>query len=254
MSIWETRVRDFRSFVEDTGYDATKGVWSLTSNVWEQLGYSWDSPRYPQTEDHPVSGVSWEDAMAFCRWLTDQERRRGSIDVSAVFRLPTDTEWTLAAGDGRYPWGDTWPPPADTGNLAGREARDENWPGGTNAFGVLTGYEDGFPRTSPVGRFTANANGIYDLEGNALEWCDDWYRKEMNTAEVLHTWPRLADDGGGQRFRLQRGASCLDSLMDGFETSFRNRLHPQARYETRGFRCVLDETDGSRLASGKTGD
>jgi formylglycine-generating enzyme required for sulfatase activity len=84
-----------------------------------------------------------------------------------------------------------------------------------------------------------------------LEWCEDWYRKELNTEEVLNTWPALGEDGGGQTHRTLRGASCLDALILGFTSGYRVRLHPTARYVTRGFRCVWEDTE--ILASLETG-
>lgn len=164
--IWETRVQDFAAFVQATGYDATEGVYSLRQGNWGQYGDSWKSPGFPQGDTHPVVGVNEADAKAFCAWLTKQERAAGRLAADQEYRLPTDAEWTAAAGPDEFPWGKQWPPPRGAGNYAGNEARDGDWPSNWN---ILEGYSDGYARTAPVGSFTANRHGLYDLGGNVSE-------------------------------------------------------------------------------------
>lgn len=77
----ETRVRDFAAFVRATGYLA---------------GASWDDPRSAEHPNRPVVAVSWEDAMAFCRWLTETERHQKLLAGNHAYRLPTDAEWSRA--------------------------------------------------------------------------------------------------------------------------------------------------------------
>ena len=105
-SVWETRVQDYGVFVKETGRQLYK-------------------PSFPQEPTHPVVQVSWEDAVAFCVWLSKKEGRQ--------YRLPTDAEWSVAVGLGvekgstpyekalkvaGYPWGDAWPPPRGAGNYS----------------------------------------------------------------------------------------------------------------------------------------
>jgi len=167
-----------------------------------------------------VVNVSWEDAVAFCEWLTEKEREAGTITASQRYRLPTDHEWSCAVGIGDrenaaappqskddklgdiYPWGSQWPPPKNAGNYAASLKVDE------------------FECTSPVGRFPANASGLYDLGGNAWEWCEDLYRP-TSTARVL------------------RGGSWFSSARVRLRSAYRDRDVPRIRFDYFGFRVVL---------------
>ncbi len=190
--VWETRVRDYNTFVNET-----KRVW--------------DKPNFEQTPDDPAVNVSWEDAKAFCAWLSQKEGRQ--------YRLPTDQEWDAAVGNAKYPWGEAWPPPQGAGN-----------------YGVSN---DGFSKTSPVGSFAANAFGLFDMGGNAWEWCEDWYRASMHTAEAKREWPGLSDDGGGQRYRVLRGGSWAYDNPVTLRSSFREGFGSGNCSGNRGFRCVV---------------
>ena len=232
VSVWETRTRDFSSFVAATGHDATRGMSSLGGDRWRERGHSWRDPGFPQGPDHPVVGVSWEDAKAFCAWLTSGERLGGG----RAYRLPTDVEWSRAVGEGTYPWGEAWPPTEEAGNYAGEEARGADWPA---SMKTIPSWCDGWARTSPVGTFRANAYGLHDLGGNLWEWCEDYYRREMNSAEVLAAFPRTAEDGEGRKYRVARGGSWLDSDPLALRASTRRRGLPDLRVTAFGFRCVL---------------
>ena len=141
--------------------------------------------------------VSWEDATAFCEWLSRKEGK--------TYRLPTDHEWSGAVGIGDredpatlpkdkgatiegYPWGNQWPPPSGSGNFAGSEAEGVGWR-------CIEGYQDPFPFTAPVGSFELNHHGIKDLSGNVWEWCHDWY-DEGKTDRVLRggSWHSFEED------------------------------------------------------------
>ncbi len=214
-SIYETRLGDWRRYERDAGIPAVA------------------SPSFVQGDDHPFSRASRDDAEAFCRWLTRKERAEGLIGEDHEYRLPTDREWSLAAGlddppesspaelDGlaidQYPWGREFPPPGKVGNYAGAEA-----PRFLQERGVIEGFEDGFPYTAPVGSFPRNADGLFDLGGNVWEWVSDNYGGRL---------PRHA---------VCRGASWADARPENLMTSMRNAFSPDYRGDgLYGFRTVI---------------
>jgi len=262
--VWDVRVRDFRAFAQDRagngGWEYQKGSqpFILKSDDWKPRGweYGWNDPGFAQSDEHPVVCVSWEDAQAFCAWLTRKERVEGRIGAGQCYRLPTDAEWSVAVGlpaesgatpreksgkvkdiryglhsllgatpreksgkvKGVYPWGSGWPPPSGAGNYAGIEARDRDWPADWNP---LEGYRDAYARTSPVGSFKANQYGLYDMGGNVWQWCEDWYDTD-------------------QKFRVLRGASWISNYPDHLLSSLRDGNAPGSRGGIVGFRCVLE--------------
>ncbi len=235
-SVWDVRVKDFKAFVDATGYDATGGMYSIKGRTLGQYGATWKSPGFKQTGDHPVVGVNWEDAMAFCKWLTKKEQAEGRLGANQSYRLPTDAEWSKAAGSTLYPWGNKWPPPQGAGNYAGSEARDRTWPTG---YTTIDGYNDGYPRTSPVGSFSANQYGLFDMGGNVYQWCEDWYEASMNSEQVRNNIPAYNDDGGGQMFKVLRGSPWLGTGPLGLLSSLRDRNNPDRRRDFYGFRVVV---------------
>jgi len=239
-SIWDTRLQDFEKFVNDTGYDATTETWSKDSDGWKKRGATWRQPGFEQGSTSPVCAVSWDDAKAFCRWLTLKERSARTLVGNQSYRLPTDAEWSSAVGSRTYPWGNQWPPPAGAGNYAGSEAADSHWP---KTDSIIEGYRDGYPRTSPVGSFAANAYGLYDMGGNLWQWCEDWYSRDMNSAESpANQW--LDKEGGGPHRVLRGAAWDYASGVDQDQQTWLSsacrfwRL-PGCRGTDLGFRCVL---------------
>ncbi|HXV39592.1 MAG TPA: SUMF1/EgtB/PvdO family nonheme iron enzyme [Steroidobacteraceae bacterium] len=164
----------------------------------------------------PVVRVGWEDAVAFCNWLSERDKlppayeRRGDRlaliePVTTGYRLPTEAEWEFAARfDGtaatrKYPWGDGLPVPAKAGN----------WGDSTAIYltpVTITGYTDGFRVTAPVGSFAANPLGLFDMGGNVLEWTTDRYSIYVVGPEHVATDP-LGPRAGEQY--VIRGAGWL---------------------------------------------
>ncbi len=147
----------------------------------------WRAPGFVQTDEHPVVCVSWDDAVAFCAWLTTREGAAGRLPAGLVYRLPTEAEWEYACRAGtttKYAWGDNWRDGRGWGNFAPR-CTARRFPGQAwleregpswlwRRFPWLLYYDDGYAQTAPVGRFRANAWGLYDVHGNVWEWCADW--------------------------------------------------------------------------------
>lgn len=222
-SIYETRVKDFAAFaMANPGLDGTN---------WNHAFYHQTTP-VSDGPDYPVVNVSWNDARAFCAWLTDVERRAGKISAAECYRLPTDVEWSFAVGIGGredgttpkdknsklenvFPWGSQFPPSTGSGNFADQAALNyfTNWP-------HIDGYNDGYVTTSPVGSFKPNASGIYDLAGNALEWCEDDY-------------------DSGHKQKVLRGGAWNNCGPKSLLSSCREHVAPGRFSVVTGFRCVL---------------
>lgn len=219
--IWETRVQDFEAFVKATSYSAGER-WRAPGDTGEihVAGFS-------QTPLHPVVNVSWNDADAFCGWLTEQERAAGSLSAGQEFRLPTDDEWSRAVGlpaesgvtpedksqrvANVYPWGAEYPPPRGSGNYSGE---GDGW------SGKIDGYEDGARFTAKVGSYAANGLGIHDLGGNVWEWGSDWFNAERQGLVI-------------------RGASFNQGAPGRLVSSYRAPKPPGIRDFNLGFRCVV---------------
>ncbi len=211
-SVWVTRVQDFAAFVNATGFSSS----------------AWKDPGFTQAPDHPVVYVSWEDAMAFCKWLTDKEHKAGALAPNEYYRLPSDLEWSKAVGlpdeggatpEGRdmdvpsvFPWGTQWPPPKDSGNYTGEE---------TNSDVAIKGYNDGFVYTSPVTAFPPNKLGLCNVGGNVSQWCSDSWNSE-------------------QRAKVLRGGSWYNgALRLSLLSSCRVHAPPETSTDNWGFRCVV---------------
>ena len=236
----ETRVRDFEAYAKDIGYKQEGGIhvmkvkekdgslnfdWPLDKKA------SWREPGFEQGRDHPVVGVSWHEARAFCAWLSKKE--------GVEYRLPTDDEWSAAVGLGKYPWGSAWPPPKDAGNYGDRTFL-KSLPG-KGWTGPLAEYDDGAARTAPVASYTANRLGIFDLGGNVWQWCEDEYKASMNDPDVLKENPALEKEkaSDGTAFRVLRAASWIVNGPLILRSSFRRFGLPVVRDDGSGFRCVL---------------
>ena len=221
--IHETRYRDYSAYAaENPGVDGLTKVQVHYGVVIE------DRPG-----DHPVTNASWDDAKQFCAWLSRKEGR--------VYRLPTDEEWSLAAGlggkeerlpgdtpetlsgkiQGVYPWGTQRSPPPGAGNYHDLRSRAAQVPS-ASPNGLSAGdYDDGFPTTAPVMSFSRNEFGLYDLGGNVWEWVEDWFNEK-------------------RELRVRRGGSWVDPAHHLPLSSFRYGKPASERYHANGFRIVLE--------------
>lgn len=223
-SVFEARVKDFAVFAAVHP--------DLDGTNWHHAFYHGVTPVSTGPDD-PVVNVSWNDGRAFCTWLTETERQNGKISSKQFYRLPTDAEWSWAVGIGDretgatpkgknaklqniFPWGTEYPPPPGAGNFADLAALNyfTNWP-------HITGYNDGFVTTAPVGSYTPNSLGIYDLAGNAMEWCQDFY-------------------DASQRQHVLRGGAWINCGPKSLWSSYREHAASNRYSVATGFRCVLE--------------
>lgn len=197
-----------------------------------QTGADWKHPNGPGSsieglDDHPVVQVCWFDAMAYCEW--------------AGVRLPTEAEWESAARAGRqdaiYAWG--------TEFVESGEPKANAWQGG---FPYENHAEDGFATTAPVGSFSPNPYGLYDMSGNVWEWCSDWYA--ANEYAKYKTDTLIDPQGPSKSYdprdpygskRSQRGGSflCNEEYCSSYRVSARMPGSEDTGMPHVGFRVVV---------------
>jgi formylglycine-generating enzyme required for sulfatase activity len=170
--------------------------------------------------------ISWNDAEAFCRWLSEKEGR--------TYRLPTEAEWEYAARGGTTtPWWSGTDPEAlaRAANTADRALR-QRVPKATWA----AEWDDGFPFLAPVGSFEANPFGLHDMTGNVWEWCHDWYRADYYASSPVED-PKGAETG---TFRTIRGGGWFNDAAQN-RSAQRIYFNPTFRYcLLSGFRVVRE--------------
>jgi hypothetical protein len=222
-SIWETRVQDFKTFAREA-----------------KLPFGTERSAEGPGPTHPVVTVTWDEAQAFCAWLTESERKAGKLGAGERYRLPSDHEWSCAVGIGEredaalspkekssklldvHPWGTSWPPPEQAGNFASEELRPLLAEGKHGYIkSVLPGYRDGHAELAPVGSYPANALGLHDLAGNVEEWCEDWLDSARD---------QKVDRGAGSWSSFDRGE---------LRSARRGAMKPHGKVSNTGFRVVL---------------
>ncbi len=185
----EVTVGQFKQFVVDTGYKTSAETNAAGSVGWDPAppkdnprgvstfrdggGFNWKQPGFDQEDSHPVTGVSFADAKAFCAWLSKKE--------GVKYRLPTEAEWEYAARAGTesfFSFGDAYRGViqrfANIGNveleLAFPDRVRRQW-----LVDVKVDPADKHVFTAPVGSYQANPWGLFDTYGNVWEWCEDDY-------------------------------------------------------------------------------
>jgi formylglycine-generating enzyme required for sulfatase activity len=168
MTAHEVTIAQFRQFVHETQYrtDAERsgqgGTGRLPNGKWSQsVTFDWNTYGFDVTDDHPVANVSWNDAVAFCRWLSQTEGRH--------YRLPTEQEWEYACRAGTdtlFSTGD------DPSTLAGHaNVADQSLLAKESQLPWAAKHNDTYAFLAPVGQFAPNAYGLHDMHGNVMEWC-----------------------------------------------------------------------------------
>jgi formylglycine-generating enzyme required for sulfatase activity len=200
-----------RQWWTEDGWEAREQGWDwttkFTNREWKASGNPWIQPRYwnpkPLNMDHPVVGVSWYEAVAFCMWL--------SAVTNESITLPTEEQWQYAAqGDTEraYPWGNVWD-----------KARCNN----------SVGKNDINMTTTPVRQYEGlgdSPHGVIDMAGNVWEWCLTDFDKKTN------------NKNSAAQKRVLRGGSLNSRNIDSFRVSHRNWAAPNFCDYHDGFRCV----------------
>lgn len=227
---YEVTIRQWRRFINATDYvtDAEKdaydrkGCYILTKDKWSyRSGYYWDNTGFNQEENQPVTCISHNDAQSFISWLNKES--------GLSYRLPTEAEWEYAARGGKdtmHYWDDKLKSSA-TCDYANVADRGHNWKAHFDC-------EDGYKFTSPVGTFSPNAYGLYDMLGNVWEWCINYYDEDYYKSG--HRDNPVGPISGTKH--VTRGVG-----WDGFPTmtraAVRSGLGQAGRGDTLGFRLAL---------------
>lgn len=173
--------------------------------------YVWPDGRPPAgLGSHPVVLLRYDDALAYCRWSSDE--------LGRVVRLPTEAEWEKAARGGlegqRYPWGE------DMSQSRCNFLTDP-----------LLKRQRG---TRPTGTFPPNAYGLCDMSGNVWEWVSDWYGADYYSVGDVRD-PRGPETGN---LRVVRGGSWVTDDVSMLRSAFRHKVPPDTYACSVGFRVV----------------
>ncbi|MFA7006267.1 MAG: SUMF1/EgtB/PvdO family nonheme iron enzyme, partial [Verrucomicrobiia bacterium] len=227
----EVTVGQWKQFVSVTGYvtDAEKNGSSIALDERVQ-GANWRDPKFgfAPNDNHPVCCVSWNDAVAFCEWLTEKEKKANRLPAGMVCRLPTEAEWEYACRAGKHTkfwWGDT---------VDGSEKR-LNWKGAA----------DGFEFVSPVDHYGVrgrNKFGLADMLGSVREWCLDGY-------DLTGAHETLCKENTARR--MLRGGS-FNHPSGVTRCAVREHISPTFSYSTLGFRVCCGVPEGSGEAAGSS--
>jgi formylglycine-generating enzyme len=209
-------------------------------------GASWKHPFGPgsrleaKDDGYPVVHVSWEDAVAYCKW--------------AGKHLPTEAEWEYACLGGgparRFIWGEK--PPSNTFHPANL------WQGG---FPYERKPLDGYLYTAPAKSFEPNGYGLYNMIGNVWEWCSDWYRDDYYATLAQDPKPAVNPRGPEESrdpdnpftpMKVTRGGSflCNEGYCSSYRPAARMKSSPDSGLSNVGFRAVMSDADWRKRSAG----
>lgn len=221
----------FRQFVIATKYksDLERGIrggYGVDVDTGKLAGpdkkYAWHFTGFPQTDEHPVVNVTWNDAMAFCRWLSTKENR--------VYRLPTEAEWEYACRAGSktaFCNGDDYEKVIEVGNVVDKDAKAKF------VDRIAVAGSDGYVFTAPVGKFKANAFGLHDMHGNVWEWTVDWFGPPPTTDQIDPRGPETGKE------KVIRGGDWYHDWSFA-RSAQRYPMHPTLYRRHAGFRVVRE--------------
>lgn len=212
-------VKEFREFIIATGYhttaekEGTSVTLAYNGDAKIQQGITWEydaagNKRDASQDDQPVVHVSWDDAEAYCNWLSNATKKK--------FRLPSEAEWEFAA-------------------RGGDSSKGYRFSGSNNYLDIGWFTDNSGNQTHAVGQKKANELGLYDMNGNVWEWVNDWYN-EAYYATSPEDNPKGPANG---QFKLMRGGSW-NNAPDVCTVCFRNCKKPDVRKGTYGFRIAAD--------------
>ncbi len=222
---YETTNAQYRKFRDDPGYDDVKFWPNQRVAPKDQIPYWTQKQNHgggtPDSDDFPVQGVNWDSAVAYCNWV--------SAKTGKKYRLPTEAEWEKAArgtDQRRYPWGN------DIDHSYANYV-------GSNAFdtGVKVGTYDGAAHGDLKTHNGASPYGVYDMAGNVMEWCSDWYSRDYYSVS-----PRKNPKGPATgAYRVVRGGSFFVEAFD-LRSYGRSAAWPSFQsHRMIGFRVARDQ-------------
>ena len=224
VGVYEVTRGEYGRFVSETGYSGGGSCYAFEEDKWEKHKWkerssmNWKTPGFSQTDGHPVTCVSWEDAKAYVDWLSGK--------TGEAYRLLSESEWEYVARGGtrteRY-WGERPKGQCRYANGAD-ESTDVLW---------RTGCNDGHARTSPVGSFQANGFGLHDVLGNVWEWVEDCWNESYRGAPGDGSAWGSGDCGDG----VLRGGSWANIASD-LRSAVRNSFASGHRHGYAGLRVA----------------
>jgi formylglycine-generating enzyme required for sulfatase activity len=229
IGVYEVTHREFREFIEDTGYEVGSGCFvDLDGDFqWTQEAQGrWDNPGRPLRDEYPVTCVDWHAAVAYTHWL--------SLRTGAVYRLPSEAEFEYARRAGsssRYHFGDDQEALCRYGNVPDAML-NERLPNRKTTI-----CRDGHATVAPVGQFEPNAFGLHDVTGNVWEWLQDCYRRSY--AETPRDGSAFL--AAGCSARSIRGGSWGYDLPS-LRSADRSDDPPDLLWDGIGFRVARDLT------------
>jgi len=189
------------------------GKYEVTQKQYEAV--TGKNPSKFKGSDNPVEQVSWNDAMEFCKKLTDKEHVSGRLPSGYGYTLPTEAQWEFAA-------------------LGGTKSRGYKYSGSDDLDKVGWYRDNSDKKTHPVGQKTSNELGLYDMSGNVYEWCSDWYDSDDYDGGSMMD-PKGASSGSD---RVDRGGGWY-SLASLCRSAYRDRSSPPFTSYSLGFRLCL---------------